>query len=81
MLKERETMADKKEKPALKLIINGQERVITFEELTLSNNLAQEALVALLVDKKIIDPKELMEYMQKIRKERFRDDMPPQEAN
>lgn len=75
-------MSEKKEKPALKLVIDGKERVITFEELTLSNNLAQEALVALLVEKKIIDPAELMEYMQKIRKERFRDDdTPPEKVN
>lgn len=73
-------MADKP-KPALKLVIDGKERVITFEELTLSNNLAQEALVNLLVDKKIIDPHELMEYMQKIRKERFRQEEPPKDVN
>jgi len=58
--------------PILKLVVDGKEREITFEELTLSNNLAQEALVRLLVEKKIIEAKDLMEYMQKVRKERFR---------
>lgn len=58
--------------PALKMVIDGKERVITFEELTLSNNLAQEALVRLLIDKKIIDPKDLMEYMRTVRKERYK---------
>ncbi|MCK5125255.1 MAG: hypothetical protein KAR42_03275 [candidate division Zixibacteria bacterium] len=75
-------MSDKpKVKPTLKIVIDGKEREITFEELTLSNNLAQEALVNLLVEKKIIDPKELMEYMQKIRKERFRHEPPSQSVN
>jgi len=73
-------MSDKKP-PALKIMVNGQEREVTYEELTLSNNLAQEALVRLLVDKKVIDPKELLEYMEKIRKERykvFNENQPPQ---
>lgn len=65
----------------MKIVIDGQERVITYEELALSNNLAQEALVRLLVDKKIIDPQELMEYMQKVKKERYRQEMPPGKVN
>ena len=70
-------MTDKKP-PAMKMIIDGKEREITYEELALSNNLAQEALVRLLVDKKIIDPHELLEYMQKIKGERYRTEQPPQ---
>ncbi|MCP4566927.1 MAG: hypothetical protein GY841_05035 [FCB group bacterium] len=58
--------------PALKIVVNGQEREISFEELALSNNLAQEALVRLLVQKNIIEPKELMEQMEQVRKERYR---------
>lgn len=57
---------------ALKMIINGQERNISFEELALSNNLAQEALVRLLIEKKIINAKELMETMTKVKNERYR---------
>lgn len=64
-------MADNKP-PALKLVIDGKEREISYEELTLSNNLAQEALVRLLVDKSIIDPKDLITYLEKVRKERYR---------
>ncbi len=70
-------MADKRP-PALKVMIDGKEREVTYEELALSNNLAQEALVRLLVDKKIIDAKELLDYMQKIKQERYRP-MPPGE--
>jgi hypothetical protein len=59
-------------KSFLKLIVDGKERNITYEELALSNNLAQEALVRLLIDKKMIEPKELLEYMEKVKKERYR---------
>ncbi len=62
--------------PSLKMVVDGEVREISFEELTLSNNLAQEALVRLLVDKKIIDGQELFEYMQKIRTERYRTEPP-----
>nr|MBN2276921.1 hypothetical protein [candidate division Zixibacteria bacterium] len=64
-------MADQ-EKFALKMIVDGKERNITFEELALSNNLAQEALVRLLIEKKVIEPKELVEMMAKVKKERYR---------
>ena len=59
-------------KVALKMIIDGKEREISFEELALSNNLAQEALVRVLIDKKIIEPKELLEMMETVKKERYR---------
>lgn len=64
--------------PSLKMVVDGKVREISFEELTLSNNLAQEALVRLLVDKKIIDGQELFEYMQKVRTERYRTEPPPE---
>jgi hypothetical protein len=57
---------------ALKMIVNGEERDVTFEELALSNNLAQEALVRLLIQKKLFEPKELMEIMEAVKKERYR---------
>jgi len=65
-------------KVALKMVIDGKERDVTFEELALSNNLAQEALVRLLIDKKLIDAKELLEMMEKVKQERYRqpDEMP-----
>lgn len=63
-------MADKN--VALKMIVNGEERDVTFEELALSNNLAQEALVRLLIQKKLIDAKSLMDMMELVKKERYR---------
>jgi hypothetical protein len=64
-------MNDEK-KFALKMVVDGKERDVTFEELALSNNLAQEALVRVLIEKKVIKPKELMEMMQKVKSERYR---------
>ena len=63
-------MADKN--VALKMIVNGKELDVSFEELALSNNLAQEALVRLLIQKKLFDPKELIEMMETDKKERYR---------
>lgn len=59
-------------KVALKMIVGGEEREISYEELALSNNLAQEALVRLLIQKKLFDPKELLEMMEKVKGERYR---------
>jgi hypothetical protein len=63
-------MDDKK--VALKMVIDGKEREITYEELALSNNLAQEALVRLLIEKKLFEPKELIDMMETVKKERYR---------
>ena len=60
------------QKVALKMIINGEEKEITFEDLALSNNLAQEALVRLLVEKKLFAPEELMKMIETVKKERYR---------
>jgi hypothetical protein len=59
-------------KIALKMVVDGKERDVTYEELALSNNLAQEALVRLLIEKKVIVPKELMQMMETVKKERYR---------
>ena len=59
-------------KVAIKMVIDGKERDISFEELALSNNLAQEALVRLLLDKGAFKPEELMQTMEKVKKERYR---------
>lgn len=67
--------------PVLKIVVDGKEREVSYEELTLSNNLAQEALVRLLVDKKIIEPKDLMAYLERVRKERYRTEPPAGEAD
>ncbi|MCK4426921.1 MAG: hypothetical protein KAW16_00400 [candidate division Zixibacteria bacterium] len=52
--------------------MGDKEREVTYEELCLSNNLAQEALVRLLVKKKIFKSAELLKEMEQVRKERYR---------
>jgi len=59
-------------KVALKMVIDGKERDVSYEELALSNNLAQEALVRVLIDKKLFEPKELMKMMEIVKNERYR---------
>jgi len=59
-------------KIALKMVIDGKERNVTYEELALSNNLAQEALVRVLIEKKLFTPKELISMMETVKKERYR---------
>jgi hypothetical protein len=63
---------DDEKKFALKMVVDGKERDVTFEELALSNNLAQEALVRLLIEKKLFKPDELMQMMERVKKERYR---------
>ena len=53
---------------ALKMVIDGKEREVTYEELALSNNLAQEALVRLLIEKGIFEPKEMLGMLEKVKK-------------
>jgi len=59
--------------------MGDKEKEVTFDELCLSNNLAQEALVRLLVRKKLFKPEELVQEIEQVRKERYRapKDMPP----
>jgi hypothetical protein len=64
-------------KVAIKMVVDGQVREITFEQLALSNNLAQEALVRLLVRKKLIDPNDLVDEINAVQKERYRVGEPP----
>ncbi len=59
-------------KVALKMIIDGKERDISYEELALSNNLSQEALVRLLIEKNIFTPDELLKMLETVKKERYR---------
>jgi hypothetical protein len=58
---------------ALKIQIGDQTRDVTFDELTLSNNLGLEAMVKVLVDKGVFKPEELQEEMDRIRQERYKD--------
>ena len=70
-------MSDRKP-PALKFMVDGKMREISFEELTLSNNLAQEALVRLMITKKMIDPKEYIDMMEQVKNERYKQIDPEQ---
>lgn len=55
------------------MVMGDQVREVTFDELTLSNNLGLEALVKVLVDKGVFKPEELAAEMERIRKLRYRD--------
>jgi hypothetical protein len=57
---------------ALKIVMGDREKEVSFRELCLSNNLSQEALVSLLVKKKLIEPKELLEEIRRVKEERYR---------
>jgi len=69
---EKENRQDASQRIALKIVMGDKEREVTYEELCLSNNLAQEALVRLLVKKKIFKSEELLKEMEQVRKERYR---------
>ena len=62
----------KKRGYAMKIVVDGQEREISFEELALSNKLSHDALVSLLIKKKVIEPQELLDEIALVKKERFR---------
>ena len=61
---------------AMKMVVDGKVREITVEQLVISNQLSQEALVSLLVKKKLIDPRDLLNEIEQIRKERYREGEP-----
>ena len=63
---------DPAKRVALKITVGDQMRDVTFDELTLSNNLGLEALVKVLVDKKVFKAEELRDEMERIRRERYR---------
>ena len=69
---------EKDKRVALRIIVGDKEREVTFDELCLSNNLAQEALVRLLVKKKIFQSEELIQEIEQVRKERYRSPGDPQ---
>lgn len=67
---------EEKPKPYLKLHIAGEERDVSFEELTLVNNAALESLLRILVRKKIFKPEEFLEELKTVEKERYRFEKP-----
>ncbi len=68
---------DESKRVALKIMVGDLVREVTFDELTLSNNLGLEALVKLLVDKGVFKPEELQKEMEDIRRVRYRDPSEP----
>jgi hypothetical protein len=63
---------DPNKRVALRIVVGDQEREVTFDELCLSNNLAQEALVRLLIKKNLFKPEELGQAIEQVRRERYR---------
>jgi len=63
---------EKEKRVALRIFIGDKQKDVTYEELCLSNNLAQEALVRLLVRKKLFKTEELLKEIEQVRKERYR---------
>jgi hypothetical protein len=57
--------------PAIKMVIEGNERDVSFAELTLSNNLSQQAIARLLIKKGVFSAEELLQAMQEIRQENY----------
>ncbi|MCD6418655.1 hypothetical protein J7M00_07725 [bacterium] len=64
-------MADEHRKPAMVIDMDGERREISYEELTLSNNITLEALVRLLARKGIITPDEFVKQLEELQNERF----------
>ncbi|MFH1501966.1 MAG: hypothetical protein ABIG03_02850 [Candidatus Eisenbacteria bacterium] len=62
-----------KRRSGIILVKDGVKREVSFEELALSNTLSLEALVRVLARAGGVDPKELLEEMEKVKAERFRD--------
>ena len=52
---------------------DGTTKEVSFEELALSNNLASQALVRLLIKKELITGDEFMEAMQDMQKKHYKD--------
>ena len=65
-------MTDEPKKPAIKLVTGDQVREISYEELALSMHMSQEALVKVLIEKKIIAPEEFLKALREVKQERYR---------
>jgi hypothetical protein len=71
-------MFEKKKKVAMTINLpDGSTKEVSFEELALSNNLASQALVRLLIKKNLITGEEFMEAMQEMQKSHYRDPNSP----
>ena len=70
-------MADEKKRPAIKLVTPDGVREISYEELALSMHMSHEALIKVLIDKKIISPDEFLKALKEVREERYRTEPKP----
>ena len=66
----------RKPQPGLIMVKDGVKRQVSFEELALSNTLSLEALVRVLSRNGNLEPSELLEEMEQVKSERFRDGVP-----
>lgn len=57
---------------AMRIVAGGKTRDVSYRELLLSTNLSFEALMSILVKKKLITPEELLKEIEEIRKTRYR---------
>jgi hypothetical protein len=64
-------MDNDSKKAALIIKVDGVDREISFEELTLSNNITLEALVRVLAKKNILAIDEFLTELQELEKERL----------
>ena len=65
-----------KTRSGLIMVKDWVKREVRFEELALSNTLSLEALVRVLSRNGELDPAELLEEMERVKSERFRDGVP-----
>ncbi len=70
-------MADETKRPAIKLVTADGVREISYEELSLSVHMAQEALVKVLIEKKVISPEDFLKALKEVREERYRTEPKP----
>ncbi|HEU4436839.1 MAG: hypothetical protein ACM3YF_00275 [Candidatus Zixiibacteriota bacterium] len=70
-------MADESKRPAIKLVTGDQVREISYEELALSMHMSQEALIKVLIEKKIISPDDFLKALKEVREERYRTEPKP----
>ena len=72
-------MSDEKKKLpgddiAISVFKDGQRRDITVRELTVGNKLTCDALLSLLIEKGLIEPREIQQRIQQMTKQHFRPD-------
>lgn len=70
-------MADEQKRPAIKLVTGDSVREISYEELALSMHMSQEALIKVLIEKKVISPDDFLKALKEVREERYRTEPKP----